>query len=461
MEKKVDPSTPCAAYVEMASKWSKIQTLLDGTASMRAAGERYLPKHENEKPDAYYARRISSVLKNVAQQTLDSWVGRPFSVPVKTDDDVPPEIRALLDDIDLRGNDVAVFARDWFKEGISKAFAHVLVDFPYVDRTGRTLADDRRDGLRPYWSLIRPENLVFASSQMIGSKEVLTHVRIVETTVERDGFREKTVVRVRVFDWSPGGVAVTLWRLGDKRKWKVEEPSRPIDIDVIPIVTFYADHKGLLLGKPPIEDLVDLNIQHWQSRSDQTNILTVARFPILALSGGTEEESTVVIGPKKMLFCPDPAGKFYYVEHSGAAIGAGRQDLLDLEDAMTEYGTEFLKQRPSRETATARTLDSAEATSPLQDAVRRFNDSMTQALYLTAKWMGIEDGGHVRVNDDRGPDQASGADLQALGQARQMRDLSRVAYLREFKRRGLLVDTFDLGKNDEELNTEDQPVVGK
>jgi hypothetical protein len=38
-------------------------------------------------------------------------------------------------------------------------------------------------------------------------------------------------------------------------------------------------------GEPPLLDLAYLNVKHWQSQSDQDNILHIARVPILALIG--------------------------------------------------------------------------------------------------------------------------------------------------------------------------------
>lgn len=38
-------------------------------------------------------------------------------------------------------------------------------------------------------------------------------------------------------------------------------------------------------GKPPLIELAHLNVKHWQSQSDQDNILHVIRVPILVRIG--------------------------------------------------------------------------------------------------------------------------------------------------------------------------------
>jgi hypothetical protein len=450
----------------MKPVWDRIQTVLNGTHAMRKAGEKYLPRYEAEMDKAYKARREGAVLFNVTDRTLKSWVGRPFSDPVKIGEDVPEDVKELLKDIDMQGNDVAVFARNWFSEGLAKAFAHVLIEMPRPDDPEdgrkRSKADDIEDGVRPFWSLIAPENLIFASGVMVGSREVLTHARIKESVMVREGWEEVEVKRIRVYDRDEKGVYYSLYELQnegqDDEKWVEKKGKTPLDIERIPIVTFYADRQGLMFGKSPIEDLADLNIAHWQSNSDQNNILTVSRFPILAASGITKEESKIALGPRVLLYSANQEAKFYYVEHKAASIGAGRQNLLDLEEQMAEYGADFLRKRPGNVTATARALDSAEATSPLQDAAWRFNDALEQAMDLMAEWLGVEEVGTLTVPVDFGPEDVHREDLDAVKEARRMRDLSREKYLAELKRRGVLVDEFDEEENIRELKAEDSMV---
>ena len=448
---KMDPKSPatsCAQYDFMLPAWTKIQTVLDGTSALRDAGPEYLPQHDKESDDAYRERLAVTTLLNMTKMTLDSWVGRPFSAPVKLKDDVPAQIVDLAENIDTLGSSINVFARNWFREGMAKAFSHVLVDMPRLDTSRvRTLEDDRIEGTRPYWIHIKPEQLFFAESKVIGGEEVLLEVRFTEEVSQREGFAIHTFEQIRrMFINEEGTVSVEVYQeTKDKRykdRWqKVDEWD--MEIDRIPLVTFYADRDTFLLGKSPLEDLADLNIAHWQSTSDQRAILTVARFPILACSGGTDETNKLVVGPNRWLYCPDPSGRFYYVEHSGAAIKAGGDDLTELARQMGEYGGEWLKKRPNRETATARALDTAEATSALQDATLRFQDALENVIRLTARWMGLR-GGSVEVFSDFSDPPAGGEQLRVLIEARKNRDISREAFLNELKRANVIEEDFDI-----------------
>src|SRR5690606_3298098 len=140
----------------------------------------------------------------------------------------------------------------------------------------------------------------------------------------------------------------------------------------------------------------------------------------------------------------DPHGRFYYVEHTGAAISAGRTDLQDLEQQMASYGAEFLKRRPGDQTATARALDSAEASSDLQAMVGLFEDAVAQALDITADWMRLAvPGGTVELVKDCGLEEQDAVGLQELREARRSRDISRKAYLNALRLRGILPEDYD------------------
>jgi hypothetical protein len=129
--------------------------------------------------------------------------------------------------------------------------------------------------------------------------------------------------------------------------------------------------------------------------------------------------------------------------------------MQDLEEKMAHYGAEYLMKRPGSTTATARALDSAESTSPLRDAVVRFNDALNQAIVLTGKWLKIKEPGQVLISMDFDKDGGDQADYDALKTARITRDISRKAFLHELQRRGTLGDDYDAEADLEEMQAEE------
>lgn len=451
LARRPDVDTPSEDYLEMVPKWHIIDTVLGGTPRMRAAGETYLPKHQYEGDDAYKERLSRATLKNYTLRTLENLTSKAFRDPPMLGNDVAEPVKALMSDVDMEGNALHVFARTWFRLAVQRAFAFCLVDFSRTSAdpgTTRTLADDAREGVRPFWRIIDAADVIFLRAEKVGSRVRIVEARFKEEEHQPDGWGTRCIDRIRVL--RPGSFELyekRVVRRGAKPKWVVVD-SGPMGLDYVPLVPFYTSKDGLAEGKPPLEDLAYLNVEHFQSAADQRSILTVARFPILAVSGATNADPNgqpVVIGPKKWLSVADPQGRIYYVEHQGNAIAAGRADLEDLEDQMASYGSEFLRKRPGASSATGRALDSAEAISPLMAWGMDFKDALELALQYTADWLKLGPKAGGTVNYQIKPDVSVGEskELDALDSARERRDLSRKAYLAELQRRDILSPEFD------------------
>lgn len=460
-----DPSTTSFEWDAMIGSWDMIDTLLQGTSGMRAAGGDYLPQHAEESDGNYAERLLINILFNAMEITLDHFVGRPFSDPVRLNNDVPDKIVEQTANIDLQGNDITAFCREWFREGLAKGFCHVLVDMPMLNedaRIGRTRADDLREGRRPFWQLIRPENMIFAEAAIVVDpvsgelREHYTHVRLHEVVIEREGFAQVAKQRIRILE--PGFFQV--WELrkikGRKEEWVLIEEGET-GINFVPIITYYSNRQSFLVSKPPLEDLAFLNIRHWQSMSDQINILTVVRFPMLAVAGATDQTGSVMrIGPRQLLSTKDANGRFYYVEHTGKSIESGWKELEKLEEDMEAYGSTFLKKEPGNETATGRALDSAESVTPLQDMTLRFVDAVNTAMSFHGFWLNEKNAGTVTITTDFGPEEVTPEDVDLLKTLRDGKDISRIAMIRETQRRGVLSEDYDPQEDFKQLVEEDK-----
>jgi hypothetical protein len=466
---------PGPALESMSEDIHRIRTLLNGTSAMREAGREYLPQHEYEADKAYNRRLSSAYLDNSTLRTLDTLTGKAFKGIPAPGEDMPEPIVNLLDDIDDSGTGFVPFARQWFRSGIEQAVAHVLIDMPSAstkeDGSSRTLADDLKDGMRPAWRLIKAEDMLDLQVGKVRGKMRPILVRYRDDEVRPVGlFGSQIVECVKVLRQEGPSVTWEAWELDTaskkKDKWVQTTPPTRFGLDHIPLVTFYTDKTGTGEGRSPLTALSHLNIRHWQSTADQTNILTVVRFPILAASGireseGEGEGGQIVVGPNKFLTTPDPQSKVYYVEHTGAAVEAGERELDRLEKAMASYGSQFMeKGNQGPETASGRVLDEAEAISPLKAWGLDFKDCLEQAAWHTAQWLKLgEDVAtpiHFEVEDE--VDMANPVEVQSLDKARERKDISRRTWLEEAKMRGIIKrEDFDPDEDQEELDDEAPP----
>jgi hypothetical protein len=459
-------ATPSMAWERMAVKWKLIDTVLGGTAAMRKAGRERLPPHPYETDEAYRERLSRATLKNYTSRTLENLTSKAFRDPPLLGSTFPQPLVDLAADIDGEYTGFVVFARAWFNKALARGFAHALIDFSRTETTGgtpRTRADDLREGVRPFWSIVDPLDVLFMRTEKVGGVTQVVEMRVYECDIVQDG-RWGEAVRERIRVLYPDHFDVYERReVEGKNTWVIVD-SGVMGLGYVPIVTFYIDRKSLCECKPPLEDLAHINVEHFQSASDQRNILTVSRFPILAASGANNADASappLVIGPNRWLTLADPQGRIYYVEHAGHAIEAGRKDLEDLEDQMASYGSEFLRKRPGAASATGRTLDSAEAIAPLTAWGIDFKECMERAWGMTADWLNISRDG-IDVEFKIKPDVTVGEakELDALDKARERRDISRVAYLKELQRRDILAPEYDSSTDQVLIDAEPLPDQG-
>jgi len=452
-QKGLDPSVPSDWYTSMLPDWVLARDLIAGTAAMRAAGRLYLPPHPREPRDAYSERLAQAVLYPGFSQTLEALSAKPFQAPVSVNDDIPYLTLELLDNIDGCGGSFDNLARTWFKEALAKGFAHVLVDAP-------------REGGNPYWLLLEPEQVFAARQEMRNGQATLVHLRFFNYAPVSNGYESTIETTIRELNLTEAGiVAIKVWAQDRRGRWHLKEEF-DTSLPAIALSTFYAGTRhGFMCATPPLRDLAHLNVAHWQSDSDQRAIMRIARMPVLAVSGAIGEddasgENEVVVGPHSFIKLPDPTSRAYYVEHSGAAIQAGRQELLDLEDRMAAFGMHFLRRKSGNVTATARALDEASLMSPLESMALSFKTALELALAHTAHMLGEADrpvpgaGGTVEINTSFAAFDLGETELDALIKARAINDISRLTYLRELKRRGVLADDFDAAIDRSELDAE-------
>ncbi|QDM16840.1 DUF4055 domain-containing protein [Tardiphaga sp. vice278] len=438
-------ATPSADHDKAVQRAKLPRTLMGNTAAMRRAGEEYLPKEASETAIAYNNRLKRATLFNAFRKTVSDLVGRVFSKPPQLGADVPTDMVAFAENVDLTGRHFDVFARDGFFDSLQTGIGYILVDaHRAVSRTDGlppTLADYKRAGWRPYLIYIPLERLIGWKSQEIGGVETLTQVRIKESVTVADGdYDEKEVEQIRVL--SPGRWET--WRKSETKgeEWVLYEEGTT-SLTRIPLAPIYINRTGFMTGEPPLQDLADQNVAHWQSQSDQRNILHVARVPIL-FGTGIAEDSVLEIGASSMVRNSNPAATLQYVEHSGSAIGAGNVDLKNIEYQMQVAGLQLLIPNPGQ-TATGEIRDDAKELSSLAQMAAALKDALEQAFGFMAEFqgLGLDAGGSILVNNDFGVTGRMG-DVQYLTQAVLAGKLDDQTYLEELKRRGALGDSVDV-----------------
>lgn len=456
---KLDPSRQSAAVIDMGRHWPLIAALMGGTPAMRDEGEAYLPKWPAELCAAYECRRRSAVLFPAYPRTVAILTGKPFSKPITIGDDVPPAVEELLDDVDQEGRNLDAFAAAAFADALAYGISGVLVDCP-PSEGAMTLRDEQAAGVRPYFVHYRHDAILGWKTERRDGETKLSQLRLLERVEEEDGpFGTKTVDQVRVL--TPGRWEVYR-KVADKsgrESWAIHDEGptlvKGVPAKDIPFAPIYGYRVDFMVGRPPLLDLAFLNVEHWQSGSDQQTILHAARVPILVVAGADDKED-IVIGVGTAIKLQNPNAKVAWVEHTGAAIEAGRVSMLDLEDRMRQVGAELLVIKPGNTTVVQTRSDNEPAMCDLQRITLATQDGINLALYYMAQFLGFDDGGHVSVYSDFGVSNLSEASAQLVVDMATNGMLTKPTALHEMKRRGVLGADVDVDKEVAEATAEKQ-----
>lgn len=439
-----DVSAKSHAVACMTDTWRLIADLMRGTAAMRKARERHLPKWPAEQLDSYLFRLRTATLFPAYRRTVSVLTGKPFSKPLTTSKDMPERIKGWLADVDQEGRNLDAFAADLCSDALAYGFCGILVDAPPTveDEGLRTVADEQAAGIRPYFVHVKHDQVLGWRTEQKGGASVLTQLRLMEAVEEDDGaFGSKLVQQVRVLEpgkWATyrkvkGGTGAESWRPYAEGTTSIGE---------IPFSPVYGHRLGHMLGAPPMLDLAFLNVEHWQSKSDQQTILHTARVPILF--GKDMESDEMTVGSGTMIKASSPTADLRFVEHSGAAIEAGRQSLLDLEDQMRQIGAELLVIKPGNTTEVQTRQDNEPAMCDLQRIMQGMEDALDLALHYMAMFANEPTGGTVKVYSDFGVATLAEASAQLLATMQADGALSHETLLRELQRRGVLSADVDV-----------------
>ncbi|HWG06005.1 MAG TPA: DUF4055 domain-containing protein [Beijerinckiaceae bacterium] len=386
----------------MAKNWPLIDALAGGTPAMRAAGQTYLPKFPKEDDLDYRNRLNASVLFPAFNRTSSVLAAKPLSRPM-TVTGVSNRVEGWLDNIDMLGTPAALFAGEIMLACLRHGIDGVLVTFPNVaPDTTRTVEEEQRAGVRPYMVRYPAQTILGWHAQRNDQGAYLTQLRLMELVDVADGdWNTFKVKQVRVL--YPGRWET--WREtqaeGSAKQWTKQQEG-VTTLSFIPFVFFYGLREDFGIGKPPLLDLAHMNVQHWQSSSDQQNILHVSRVPILFGKGFTDGDE-IVIGSSHATTTSNTDADLKYVEHTGAAIEAGRQEIQDLEDQMRQAGAELTTQRPAvATTATAIRSDDEGNRSTLQQIAEQFEESFELCLEFMGAWVKEESDPEVQLYKDFG-----------------------------------------------------------
>ena len=432
----------------MEPHWGLIETLLGGTYKIRKGHRKFLPQEPRELDESYDNRLQRSVLAPYYLRLERMLAGMLTRKPVRLDD-VSDVIREQLFDVDLQGNDLQTWLFAASRQCIRYGHVGVLVDAPAASENGR-----------PYWVSYTPRDILGWRSEIKDGKQELTQLRLSEKIVVPDGlYGEKQVEQIRVL--TPG--AFEIHQKDQKGDFVVVDEGRT-SLSEIPFSVAYSNRMGVLESVPPLADIAELNLQHYQVQSDLSNQLHISAVPMLALFGFPAAAEEISAGPGEALALPEGAAA-QYIEPAGNSYDAQFRRLEQIAAQINELGlAAVLGAKLVGETAEAKRIDRSQGDSTMMVVAQQMQDLIDNSLRFHADYMQERNPGSSLVNRDFMGTRLEPQEIQALLQLYTAGTITQETLLLQLEAGEVLGDDFDVEQELEatqaggliELNQPDQ-----
>ncbi len=419
--------------IGMMPDWSVMAAVTNGTNYLRDMSETYLPQEPREDDDAYQTRVDRSVLSPYTSRLIETAAGAILRKPIHIEGD--PYWLELAQNIDGLGSNINEYARRALVSSLTYGHSAILVDYPAATEA-RNLAEERAMGRRPYFVHVDAPQ-IWGWRKEPGTNRLL-QVRIHDYDVRPlNEFGEEQVEEMRVI--YPG--RYDLYTLGQEL---VEfTATGGYSLDEIPLVPIYSNRRGLLVSQPPLLDIANINITHYQRQADLIHALHIAAMPTLVLEGWDDTTGSATMGVNYAI-AMQPGNKAYYVQADATSFDAQMAELESLASQMSTLGvTKLFGQKFVAESAEAKRIDQAQSNSVLSIISQELESALNQAFAFAAQYVGMEPP-EITIDRDFDYYRLIGQDVSVLAQLNQMGKISDAMLLEVLRRGEVLPDNINI-----------------
>jgi hypothetical protein len=277
------------------------------------------------------------------------------------------------------------------------------------------------------------ESIINWKTGRINNVEQLTLVVLEEENeIAVDEFESKCEPQWRVLDLGDGGIYRQRVFRKDKRGEfiLVDEVYPKINgrpLNKIPFEFFGVRDNSPCVDKPPLLDLVDVNLSHYRTTADYEHGLHFTGLPTPVVTGyySDDKSASLRIGSGTAWLLPDPQSKAFYLEFTGQGLGELREALRSKEAMMATLGARILApEKRAAESAQTANIHRSSENSVLASIAQSISIGLTHVMEYLRDWSGVTGDVKVELNRDFIPNSMTAQDLDSLVKAWQSGSIS-------------------------------------
>jgi hypothetical protein len=408
--------TTNAEYDSHVRRASRCRDAVAGSDAIKEQGTKYLPKLSEQSPEEYDAYKTRALFYAAAARTLHGLVGAIMRKDPSIE--VPTALDDHLKDVTLTGISFDAFAKMVLTEVLTTGRYGVLVDMPAQEH----------DIQRPYLAAYNMESIINWSTRVVNGVRTLDLVVLCEQVrhpKSDDPFTFDVLTQYRLLRLNAEQrYEVELYRQNPNKKdeWVSDGILTPTyrgePFTFIPFCFFGPYTITPDIEKPPLLDLVDVNLSHFRSSADLEHGRHFCGLPMYFFSGITTKD-TIPIGSSKAITASDPNARASIIEMNGQGLGALEKALESKERLMAVLGARLLEeQKKTVEAADTLTMRYAGEQSVLRSVAGSVSTGLSKLLEWVAIWSGVSPDeaktATVKLNTDFMDTSMSFAELESL-----------------------------------------------
>lgn len=360
-------------------EWQKIRDCYAGEQAVKKRRDKYLPPLKTQESDEYEGYLQRAVFFNATARTVNGLTGLIFSKPPVVED-MPTDLE--LYNVSKDGLSFHLFSKRVAKEIISVGRAGVLLDMDASGRGQPYFVDYKAEAIRDW--RVRERNGRWVLDLVILAEEVPDPYSPFQTenklqyrmlVLDEDGFYEQ-----RVYD---ADASV------ESMNYEVYQPRvRGERLDFIPFLILNPYDLTPEVVKPPILDIVNLNISHYQSYAQLEQGRWLTATPVFVISGNNGDgEGEYYLGTN-MVWELEGNAKAQLLEFNGNGLKFLENACIFKEQQMAQLGGRLMGQstKSAAESVEATTLREKQEQSLLLNVSDTLGEGFTKLLRWYSWW---------------------------------------------------------------------------
>jgi hypothetical protein len=428
-------------YKAQAIRYAEWNDFYQGGKSVED-DESYLPRHPYETEKQHKIRKQRATYRNHAAPIVTVFSSSVWEKEPDRGNSFPDALSELLEDVDRNRTS----ANQYFKHVTDRAAASgihfVLVDSP--KSAAQTLAEQREQGVRPYFVDVPALNLV---DWGFDEKGRLSYIVIYESVqMPTEPFHEHaTEERYKV--WRPDSWQVWVDEGEGQERVAVLKDEGVNPLGEIPLAAFIFERgSSRMVGVSCLDDVLSLCKRVYMRDSELDKALFDAAVEIACFFGFQEDElEAFTRSSSNGLRSENTDARVEYAAPTGRVFEALRQNISDDERSIKEIALRMVRPDSKQvESADSKREDRKQLDSQLSRFSQNMADGETRCWELAAKWLGLQNVDiEVQYNDEFDTEKISGDLARSFIALRQSRDLSRETLWQILKDNGILRPDFD------------------